>query len=313
MLTEFLKNPISQGVWHLRLSVPVSAVEELHEWISLKLTDAGKQAPPSLKELRSWYDSQPQQLIPPRISVDALSIYLLALAQDPASHKPLIEWVRRKGVRNYNQSPYSVLEPRLAFVDSLDVLSGYAFELKDSVILDAVSLNENPIDEFEHLLASLPGFENRIKRLTRRKKHGSSYVYRAYALSTHLWLASEESGPVPEAVAQFLEPSLTYYDVAQWRTSIVLSAICVEYILAEMFEETFKSAAPEIPLGQLYERVSAKKQFPIDKDAAIRRTNEIRIKAVHRGAWLLGASDRDALDALTGAVQLTIWHYIENV
>jgi hypothetical protein len=311
VLTEFLKNPISQGVWHLRLSVPVSAIEELHEWIRLKFTDAGKQTPPSLKELRSWYDLQPQQLIPPRISVDALSIYLLALTQDPALHTPLTEWVRRKGVRNYNQSPYSVLEPRLALVGSLDVLSGYALDLKDSVIIDAVSLNENPIDEFERLLASLPGFGNRIKRLTRRKKHGSSYVNRAYALSTHLWLASEESGPVPEAAVQFLEPSLTYYDVAQWRTSIVLSAICVEYILAEMFEETFKSAAPEIPLGPLYEKVSAKKQFPVDQDTGIRRTNEIRIKAVHRGVWL--ASDRDALDALMGAVQLIIWHYVENV
>jgi hypothetical protein len=203
-----------------------------------------------------------------------------------------------------------MVEPKLVFINSLDVLSGYAFELRDNLVFDLVSLKENALDEYERVLMSLPGVENKIKRLTRTKKHGSNYVYRAYALSAHLWLASEESVLVPESVLEFLEPCLSYYDTGQWRTSVVFSAISVEYILSEMFEETFKSSAPGIPLGQLYEKVKAKREFPEDKDVWIRRTNEIRTKAVHRSAWF--ASERDALDALIGAVELTIWYYLES-
>lgn len=289
--------------------MPFSGIEDLHEWITVKLAGTGVPLPLTLDTLRSSYGSQPQRLIPPRISVEALAIYLWVLSQQPILHKPVLDWTQRKDIRSY-PSLYPMVEPRLVFINSLDVLSGYAFELRDNLVLDVVSLKENALDEFEHLFTSLPGVEKKIKRLARRKKYGSNYVYRAYALSAHLWLASEESALVPESVLAFLEPSLAYYDTGQWRTSIVLSAISVEYILSEMFEETFKSTAPEIPLGQLYAKVKEKKEFPDDKDTWIRRTNEIRTKAVHRSAWF--ASERDALDALIGALQLTIWYHLEN-
>ena len=309
LLTEFLKNPVSQGVWHLRLSMPFSAIEDLHEWMAGKLAGTARPLPPTMDALRSSYSIQPQRLIAPKISVEALTIYLWTLGQPPILHKPVLDWFQRKDIIIY-PSLYPMVEPRLVFINSLDILSGYAFELRDNLVLDMVSLKENALDEYERLLASLPGVENRIKRLTRGKKHGSNHVYRAYALSAHLWLASEESGLVPESVLTFLGPCLSYYDTGQWRTSVVLSAISVEYILSEMFEETFKSTAPDIPLGQLYEKVKVKKGFPEDIDAWIRRTNEIRTKAVHRSAWF--ASERDALDALIGAVELTIWHYLES-
>ena len=63
-------------------------------------------------------------------------------------------------------------------------------------------------------------------------------------------------------------------------------------------------------MGQLYDKVGSKRHFPEDKDKAIRRTNDIRIKAVHRGSRVV--SEPDALDALMDAVQLTIWYYLEN-
>jgi hypothetical protein len=267
--------------------------------------------PPSPSTLKSVSASQ-KYLIPPRPTVGALTIYLWALSSPPMSHKPLLELkekAERGDVRNYNPS-LSILEPRLVFLDSLDVLSGYALELRGDIVLDAVSLKENALDQFEDLVESLPAFDKRIKRLARSKKYGSNYAYRAYALAAHLWLSSEESALVPEGAVAFLEPSLAYYDSAQWRTSIVLSAISVEYILSEIFEEIFKSPAPEIPLGGLYEQVKKKMNFPSDEDLAIRRTNEIRIKAVHRSSWF--ASERDALDALMGAMQLTIWYYLET-
>jgi hypothetical protein len=309
MLTEFLKNPVSNGVWHLRRPIPFSAIDELQQWIMTELSKSGVQAPPSQNQLKSSYSQKYGPLAPARSSVTALAIYLYALGQEPISHKPVVDWTQRTSLRNYNPTFYSVLEPRL-LIDSMDALSGYAVEIKDNLVLNAVSLKEIAIDDFENLWVRLPGFQGKVNRLIRKKKYGSNYVYRAYALSAHLWLASEESAAVPEGVLAFLEPSLNYYDTAQWRTSIVLAAISVEHVLSEMFEELFRSPTPEIPLGQLYEKVKAKKNFPSDEDVAIRRTNEILVKAVHRTAWF--ASEKDALDALMGAVRLVIWYYLES-
>jgi hypothetical protein len=100
---------------------------------------------------------------------------------------------------------------RLAKNDKAHIV---AFAVKP-LVLDVVSLKENALDEYEGLLTSLPGVENKIKCLIRRKKHGSNYVYRAYALSAHLWLASEESALVPESVLAFLEPCLGYVNSSQ--------------------------------------------------------------------------------------------------
>lgn len=310
VLTEFLKNPISEGVWHLRTRLPFSAIEALHASIAARSTETSEKIP-SPAQLKALYDSQPQRLIPPRVWVDALAIYLWALARQPISLKPLVEWTQRKDIMNYNPIQlYSIIEPRLSFFDSSDVLSGYAIQLKDAIVLDLVSLKEKAGEEFQRMLTSVPAFEKEAQLLILKKRHGSSYAYRGYSLITHLWLSSEESALVPEGVLAFLEPALNYYDTAQWRTSIVLSAISLEYILSEMYEELYKSPGPEVPLGELYKRVTAKKSLPDDKDTLIRRANEIRIRAVHRGTWL--ASERDALDALVTAIQLTIWHYQEG-
>jgi hypothetical protein len=243
--------------------------------------------------------------------VEALATHLFALTQKPIAHKPMLDWFLGKDVRSPIPSPFWIIQPKLAFQDRLDVLSGYSLQLGQNVVLDAVAFKESTIDQFEGMLTSLPEFGRRIKRLSRRRTHASSHVYRAYALLAHLWLVSEESAPVPEGlVVAFLQPSLMYYNTEQWRTSIVLSAISVEYVLAEMFEQIFKSPAPEITLGQLYERVRPEAKFPEEINEAIRRTNDIRIKAVHRGTRFV--SEPDALDALVGAVQLTIWYYLQN-
>jgi HEPN domain-containing protein len=104
----------------------------------------------------------------------------------------------------------------------------------------------------------------------------------------------------------FISGAVRYINSREWRTSIVLSAITVESILAELYEDASKEPAPDTPLGDLFRKVKEKIDIPPDIVDAINMTNEARIAAVHRSPSPI--SDRDATNALFGAIKLTLWY-----
>ena len=96
----------------------------------------------------------------------------------------------------------------------------------------------------------------------------------------------------------------------EWSISIILSAIAVESLLAEIYEEYFHEVAPSDPLGALRDKIERKKKFPVKTYNDIKLVNESRISAVHRSSMKVG--EIEARNALIGATRFTQWAYNEG-
>lgn len=173
-------------------------------------------------------------------------------------------------------------------------------------LFDIITLKKATLSYFNKCFKSIPPLKNNLKIIQEKQFFSTRYVYRPYPLVTKLWLGTAESILVPDDLKSFLQGAVRYIFSSEWRTSIVLSAITVESILAELYEEEFKEPAPDTPLGDLFRRVGEKIEFPPEIVSAIEKTNKARIAAVHRSRSPV--SDREATNALHGATKLTLWY-----
>jgi hypothetical protein len=181
---------------------------------------------------------------------------------------------------------------------------------KSKWLFDVTSIREDGISNFKAAISSIPPIRERMKLLKEGKRHSSRYSFRPYPLVTRLWLENEMSAFVPADLKSFLIGAIDYLSEDEWRTSIILSAIAVESELADMYEESYKSQAPDVPLGDLFHKVKENVSFPEEIALAIETTNRARIAAVHRSR--LPVSQRDAINGLYGAVNFTQWHLFEH-
>jgi hypothetical protein len=194
--------------------------------------------------------------------------------------------------------------------DLVDVLSVDKKHVNEYTwLFDVITIKKDTTSAFKDFLEAIPPLEGKIEVLKERKQCSSRYVFRPYALATKLWLQGRNSLGVPTDLKSFLTGASTYLLSNEWRTSIVLSAIGVESMLADLYEETYRTLAPDTPLSDLYRLVKEKITFPPDITKAIETTNEARISAVHRSR--LPVSEKEALNALWGATCFTLW-YISN-
>lgn len=173
-------------------------------------------------------------------------------------------------------------------------------------LFDVVTIKENGLLAFKKYAECIPPIKERMKVLKERKQFSTRYTFRPYPLATRLWIEDEVSINVPSDLKSFLQGAIQYIFSNEWRTSIVLSAICVESVLADLYEETHKKPAPDVPLGDLFGQVKGKIDFPSDIVRAIEMTNDARISAVHRSRFPV--SDREAINALYGATNFTLWY-----
>jgi len=188
-----------------------------------------------------------------------------------------------------------------------DVFSIDKENIKDSKwFFNVVTIKQDSASAFKDFLEVIPPLEDKIEILKERKQCSTRYVFRPYALAVKLWLRSGMTIGVPVDLQSFLTGASTYILSGEWRTSIVLSAICVESMLADLYEEKYQTFAPDTPLGDLYRLVKEKMEFPQDVSKAIITTNEARISAVHRSR--LPVSEKEAMNALWGATCFTLWY-----
>lgn len=180
--------------------------------------------------------------------------------------------------------------------------------LKDATwLFDVTTVKEDGLLAFRSRMCCIPPIKDKMKTLREKKQHSSRYAWRPYALATQLWLTDDASISVLDDLRSFLLGAVRYILSHEWRTSIVLSAITVESVLADLYEEAYKSPAPDTPLGALFRQVKGKIDFPPEIVTAINMTNESRIAAVHRSRYPV--SDREATNALYGAVNVVMWHF----
>jgi len=178
-------------------------------------------------------------------------------------------------------------------------------EDRDAILLATTSTKEEGLERLEKFIKSIPHLGDTVKEVRKRKTNSSRYAFRPYPLAVRLWLGHESAITVPKDLKDFLRGSIRYYSDEEWRTSIVLSAIAVESVLADLYEEQHKEYAPSVPLGDLYHKVKDKIDFPPYIKNAIEMVNEARISAVHRSRFPV--SDREATNALYGSTTFTMW------
>lgn len=176
-----------------------------------------------------------------------------------------------------------------------------------SQIINLISIKKDGVQIYKKFLESIPFIGEKIKIFKEKKTYSTRYIFEPYPLAIQLWLEDKSILPIPKDLTDFIKGAINYYNNHEWRTSIVLSAITVESILADVYEETKKDYAPNIPLGSIYHEI--KEVYPEEIQKAIEIVNEARISAVHRSRYPV--SDKEATNALVGATTLIMW-YIQN-
>lgn len=180
---------------------------------------------------------------------------------------------------------------------------------KEKWLFDIVTIKKDGLSKFNRLLEWIPPIKKQKKSLKQKKRFSARYTFRPYPLATELWLRDAASIVIHSDLKSFLQGAIRYIFSAEWRTPIVLSAITVESVLADLYEEKFQENAPDTPLGDLFRQVKAKIDFPQEIVNAIDMTNKSRIAAVHRSRFPV--SDREAVNALYGATNFTLWYSSE--
>lgn len=177
---------------------------------------------------------------------------------------------------------------------------------KGKWMFDIVALKKEGLSEFKSKIKCIPALKKGMKKLKENKQHSARYTFRPYPLATKLWLKDEASILLHADLKGFLEGAIDYFFSSEWRTSIVLSAITVESVLADLYEEKCKEPAPDKPLGELFRLVKENAELPAKVESAIDTTNKSRISAVHRSRHPVGS--REAIYAMYGAVNASIWY-----
>ena len=167
------------------------------------------------------------------------------------------------------------------------------------------TLTKEGQDAFKLDLECLPPVVQSLEVIKTSKQYSSRFVFRPYALAVETWLRDDGGARVPSDISGFLTGAVRYIDSGEWRTSVILSAISVESLLADLYEENYKKTAPNVPLGNLFKEVKKQMQIPRRIKAAVGLANKARIAAVHRSR--LAVSDKDAIDALFGASNFVDW------
>lgn len=182
------------------------------------------------------------------------------------------------------------------------------------LLIDLCSVKKKGIEIAQEFIQSLPGVDEKSAVVwSSRKSHASQWCNLPLVGAIQLWLSERKTvNWVPEHMRGYIQGSLRYYQDGEWRTSVVLSAIAVETLIADIFEEETHSVAPDVPLGALKEKLkrSCRKKHPNileEIEQCVDTVNEMRISAVHRGTRRV--SNEESFNALTNAVKFLTWHY----
>jgi hypothetical protein len=210
-------------------------------------------------------------------------------------------WIYRRFVRGF-------LRPRI-YPKYLEILHvDYKISKRNKVMMiELVSLKEIGLKLFGDLISCLSGLSDSLIEISSRKSHSEKYIFKLYPLVVQLWVDEENRFLLNENIKNFINASIRYYTMREWRTSIVLSSIAVESIFAELYEEAYKKNAPDIPLGGLIKQVEKIITLPEDLSKKIYDLNKTRIASVHRSENPV--SDKDAIISLMGVTSLSMWYF----
>jgi hypothetical protein len=340
IIVKYLQNPLEVGVYNLKIAGDFSATKGYLEQLVSKEREIFVEAtskrrfPAQMKKTQEERFARYSELVSglvesekPRFSLAHDETYFRRLTNVLRDLSRFETFPEKLGswfyvIKDLQLTPTKTYKRRIMkntdvqFFDSRivpdlnDVLSIDKKNIgEENWLFDIVTIKEDTAKTFKDFLEAIPPLEEKLQLIKERRQCSSRHVFRPYALAAKLWLQSRNSLGVHTDLRSFLTGASTYLLSGEWRTSIVLSAIGAESMLADLYEETNRKFAPDTPLGELYKSVKEKITFPPDIAKAIEITNEARISAVHRSR--LPVSEKEALNALWGATCFTLW-YISN-
>ena len=216
----------------------------------------------------------------------------------------------RIGLSHFAPWSGGFMSPNLALISTKDAINTKTRYIEPNLHLSIISMNENGCKVFEELFKSIPRISQDMKISKISQKHSSRYCSEPMIAAIILWIHTIGHGIIPEDIHKYLQSSVSYYEREEWRISILLAAIAVESILAEIYEEYYHEAAPSDPLGALKDKIEKKQKFPSNVLKNIELVNQYRISAVHRSSTPVGS--KEARNALVEATKFIHWAFLEG-
>jgi hypothetical protein len=244
-------------------------------------------------------------------SLEEMLNFLVRLRTCP---KPIKEWAKCGNIvfipeyAGEDTVEYYFLVQKAYIPETLDAFS-IEVEPKayPNLVIDFISLTPTALGMFRSFITSIPIIGEKALFIKEQQKHASKYASVLYPSVAALWIDHIARLTVSDDVVGLLESAVDYFYTRDWRTSILFSAISMEKILAELYEEFFKKPCPPFPIGSILKQMSKAKELPKEAEAALRSGNRMRIAAVHRSYMPLTV--REATDALNNAVSFILWFY----
>lgn len=88
--------------------------------------------------------------------------------------------------------------------------------------------------------------------------HSSRFALEPFASALGLWLSMTLTQiDLPRNLQEYLVAAVDYYLRHEWRTSVVLSAIAVETVLADFYDGEFHETL-DIPIGAMQKQIKKK-------------------------------------------------------
>ena len=322
-IIEYLKNPMKTGVFNCQITLDLSKIDKLYEYLLEHVKT--RQVKTSIRrELRRIQKKDAFLTFKEALRKFSKAFYeTLEMEECSEAIKKLYEWQTEEDTEYSFEEPIPEMFSPTILCDLNDALSIeilkpaeeeiedviFLFSELDEVALDITSVKREGATFFLKCLKTIPSIEkNAVVHKEPTETHSSRYTFRPYALAVRLWLEKEASKTIPKDLRNFLDNSSRYYTSEEWRTSIVLSAIATESLLADLYEDEHHEPTPsKATLGELFDLTKKKVDFPQNITEAIQMTNDARISAVHRSRFPV--SDREAINALYGATNFAMWYF----
>lgn len=322
-IVEYLKNPMKTGVFNCQVTLDLSKIGKLYEY----LLEHVKSRPVKTRirrELRKIQKDEHYFSFKEAMDNFSHAVYdMLEMEKYPEQIEKLYDWQTKDVTEVGFEEPIPEIFSTTILSDLNDVLSiqilkpdedeteDMVFQCKDlnEIALDITSVKKEGVTFFLKSLKTIPVIgKATVVGKNPTETHSSRYTFSPYALAVRLWLEKEASKFIPKDLRDFLTNSSKYYTSEEWRTSIVLSAIACESLLADLYEEEHREPTPsKATLGELFEYTEKKVSFPRNIAKAITMTNNARISAVHRSRFPV--SDREAINALYGTINFAMWYF----
>lgn len=319
-VVSFLYDPFKTGAYCSRLFIPYDAVMEFWEFLSEKAKQRHKKF--KVKKLESdleyfrFIRETGGEEFPEKVLDDMLN-FLIKL--DDLCPKEVVKWSDYGNLVIYpeyfvpseREEGYFFFPPQAYFADIKDAIS---IRIDNKAIPDIVaevaSLTPKSMSIFKSFISAIPCIKSNTIYTDEGKRHSRRFVFDLYPSVAALWVDELAHKSMSRDIIEFLGGALDYLDKREWQMSIILSAISVEVLLADVYEEILRKGAPPAPIGFLIDEINKKRKFPPEAMRPLKIVNRMRKAAVHRG--ITSFTKKDAILGLMNATRFALWYSFES-